>query len=306
MPGSGPDGLPGNLPSGAPAGSALRLDESALAGWTERVQSALREIACGRLGKVVLGACLQAESERPFDPVRLWQALAQQLSRGCVFAVEPGSACFAGATPERLACVQGDRVLTGALASSAPAPPERLQGGLPLLPHSEEDGLQHPKQLHEHQVVVGAVRASLQAVCRELEAADRPRVVPAGPLQHLYTPVRGRLRPGTTIWEVVERLHPTPAVAGEPREAALAWLARHEGLQRGWYSGGLGWVDGEGQGEFWVALRCGLVEGRRATLFAGCGIVEQSDPAAEQAELRLKFQVMLRALAQAAGGGEPR
>jgi isochorismate synthase EntC len=115
-------------------------------------------------------------------------------------------------------------------------------------------------------------------------------------VQHLCTPLSGRLGPGHSILEIVEQLHPTPSVGGQPRDLALRFIREHEGLDRGWYAGAVGWVDHRGEGEFAVAIRAALLCGAQATLFAGCGIVGDSDPQREYAESCMKLTPMLTAL----------
>jgi isochorismate synthase EntC len=115
-------------------------------------------------------------------------------------------------------------------------------------------------------------------------------------IQHLHTPVTGRVRPGVDVLDLVARMHPTPAVGGWPREAGLAALSRLERMDRGWYAAPIGWMDLKGDGEFAVGLRSALVEGNRATLFAGAGIVSGSEPAAELAETDLKLRPLRDAL----------
>ena len=117
-------------------------------------------------------------------------------------------------------------------------------------------------------------------------------------MQHLQTPIVGELLPGRCILDVMADLHPTPAVGGFPREEALATIRRVEQLDRGWYAGPLGWIGAGGHGEFAVALRSGLITEQEAMLFAGCGIVGDSDPQSEYAESCLKLQVMLRGLGE--------
>ena len=125
---------------------------------------------------------------------------------------------------------------------------------------------------------------------------ETPRVLRLANLHHLRSAVRGRLADRVHVLDLVARLHPTPAVAGHPRAAALAALPAREGLERGWYAGPIGWFDAAGDGAFDVALRCALVRERRAVLYAGAGIVAGSDPDAELAETRLKLQPLLMAL----------
>jgi menaquinone-specific isochorismate synthase len=116
-------------------------------------------------------------------------------------------------------------------------------------------------------------------------------------VQHLSTRIAGSAEPGTHVLDLVDAIHPTPAVGGTPRPEAVAFIEKVEGFDRGWYSGGVGWVDGSGDGEFALGLRCGLIDGTRAHVFAGAGIVADSDPELELLETRLKLRPMLELLA---------
>jgi isochorismate synthase EntC len=133
-----------------------------------------------------------------------------------------------------------------------------------------------------------------------LQIADAPTILPLRHVQHLATLVTGRVRVEAGLLALAQRLHPTPAVGGAPRDVALALITDHEGFDRGWYAGPIGWLGADGDGELMVALRCGLVTGSQATLFAGCGIVADSDPAREWEESRLKLRTMTAAFGRAA------
>ena len=162
-----------------------------------------------------------------------------------------------------------------------------------------------PKQRAEHRWVVEAVREALAPLVASLEVPDAPGLMKLPYVQHLCTPITARLSPGRSLIDVVAALHPTPAVGGHPREAALEWLRFHEELDRGWYAAPVGWWDAAGNGEFWVAIRSARLwvgDGGgpvRATLYAGCGIVADSDPHDEWVESALKLRAMRRLLAQA-------
>jgi isochorismate synthase len=156
--------------------------------------------------------------------------------------------------------------------------------------------LSDPKERSEHAFVVEALRAGLAEVSTRVIADAEPRLRKLANLQHLLTPVHGQLAPGRTILDVVDRLHPTPAVGGSPREPALELIREREDLDRGWYAGPIGWLNRAGEGEFVVGLRSALLRSSEATLFAGCGIVAESDPAAELAESNWKLRPMLAAL----------
>jgi isochorismate synthase len=244
--------------------------------------------------KVVLARAEQVRTRRPLE-VAL-RDLAATYPTCTVFAIAHANACFLGATPERLISLHAGTASTMALAGSAPrgmtaAEDERLA----------EQLRNNPKERAEHAVVVAALSEGMSQVCTRVVVGEKtsvePRLEKLSNVQHLLTPVRGQLAAGRTVLDVVEHLHPTPAVGGYPRERALELIRQREALDRGWYAGPIGWMNGEGEGEFVVALRSALVRGETATLFAGCGIVADSDPDAEAVEWGWKLQPMRAALA---------
>jgi salicylate biosynthesis isochorismate synthase len=257
-------------------------------GYRRLVARALDAIAKGELDKVVAARSLALAGAVP--PLgRLLAALRREQPAATLYAVAPGfaSAAFLGATPERLARVSGRDVEAQALAGTAPA------GGARALFASA-------KERAEHACVVADLAAALAPLCERVAHAATPRARAVGGLVHLETPVRARLaEDGLGLLDVAARLHPSAAVCGAPRAEASRWLAAHEGLVRGWYAGGVGWLDASGGGELFTALRCALLAPGRAELFAGAGIVAGSTPAAEQRETRLKLRALLRAVARA-------
>ncbi|GCE25569.1 isochorismate synthase [Dictyobacter alpinus] len=262
--------------------------------WKNQVAQAVEKIRAGEFEKVVLARAVQVEQANPFDVDATLQRLSQSYPGAYVFAIQRGSRYFMGATPERLVCSEDGQIQTMALAGSAPrgtTAEEDEHLGNELL-HSE-------KNQGEHQFVVTTIRDALSTLCSRVWVADAPHLLKLKNIQHLETPIMGDLLPGHSILEAIEDLHPTPAVGGYPRLPALAAIGADEHLDRGWYAGPVGWIGTGGNGEFAVALRSGLVEGRQATLFAGCGIVADSNPESEYQESCLKLQVMLRGL-----GGE--
>jgi salicylate biosynthesis isochorismate synthase/menaquinone-specific isochorismate synthase len=143
-----------------------------------------------------------------------------------------------------------------------------------------------------------------RAISRVLEphavwvtTAPEPVVVKVANIQHLATPIRAQLSRPVPVVELAGALHPTPAVGGEPRGRATEMIPALEGLDRGWYAGAVGWTDAAGDGEFSVALRCALLRGPTARVYAGCGIVRDSEPAAELAETEIKLGALLPLLA---------
>jgi isochorismate synthase len=262
--------------------------------WAATVAAAAADIRAGRLAKVVLAREVTVEGAAPFAPGAALRHLRRAYPNCYVFAVGRGGRYFLGASPERLVRAAGGQVQVACLAGSTArgvTPEEDAQLGTALLASA--------KNRHEHAVVAAMLQEALAEACADVAMPAAPQLLKLPHVQHLYTPVTARLGPGGRLLALVARLHPTPAVGGTPRPAALAWIRAHEELDRGWYAAPVGWLDAAGDGEFAVALRSGLVDGATAHLFAGCGIMGDSDPAAEVAESRLKLRPMLTALENA-------
>jgi isochorismate synthase len=260
--------------------------------WQAEVACAAQAIRQGAFEKVVLARGVQLSAARPFDPAGALRSLERNYLGCYLFAVAQGDHCFLGATPELLARLRDDEVHTMSLAGSigrGDTPEADAALGQALLASA--------KDRREHEVVTHAIVDAIGGACQELHVSPGPRLLKLGNIQHLCTPITGWIAHGYTLFDLVERLHPTPAVGGRPREAALDFIRAHERLDRGWYAAPLGWINTEGEGEFAVALRSALLTGSTATLFAGCGIVEDSDPEREYAESALKLRPMLTALA---------
>jgi isochorismate synthase len=277
------------------ASSRLSIHETRPASaWMDMVANSVAMIEHGAFEKVVLARDMQVMLDDPsgvFDISLTLQRLRESYPSAYVFAIQRGERFFVGATPERLVQAQDGQIHTMALAGSArrgETAAEDEQLGAELL-HSEKNN-------SEHAIVVAMVRQALERHCANVRVSAAPQLLKLKNVQHLKTPIAAELIPGRCILDVMADLHPTPAVGGFPRLAALAAIRDIEQLDRGWYAGPLGWIGARGHGEFAVALRSGLIKGNEATLFAGCGIVSNSDPQAEYAESCLKFQVMLRGL----------
>lgn len=260
--------------------------------WKSLVGRTVHEIQQGAFAKVVLArAARVVANEQPFTLAATLQQLRQNYPAANVFAFQRGTRAFLGATPERLMRAHNGRLHTMALAGSAPRGSNEAEDRL-----LGSELLHSAKNRQEHEIVTNMIRAALARLCARVWIADTPELLRLKNIQHLRTAIVGELLPERCILEALQSLHPTPAVGGSPTEAALAYIRAHEHLDRGWYAGPIGWVDLQGNGEFAVALRSALLEPDQATLFAGCGIVADSEPEAEYAESCLKLQVMLRSL----------
>jgi isochorismate synthase len=260
--------------------------------WKAAVAAAAADVRAGRFEKVVLAREVRVCASAPLRPEEVLDRLRLANPRAMVFAFGVGDQCFLGATPELLVRLSQRTVTAHCLAGSI------ARGA------SEDEAaelaqrlLASAKDRVEHEIVAQSTEAALRAVCDEVvRAPETPYVVRSGSVQHLLTPLTGRVRNGKGLLELVDVLHPTPAVGGFPREVAMEAIREREGLDRGWYAGPVGWMDFAGDGEFGVAIRSALLTGAEAFLYAGCGIVADSEPEAEYQETCLKLKPMLAAL----------
>lgn len=260
--------------------------------WLNRVDKVLQAIGRGQLDKAVLTRRVQVASRKPLQAARSLSWLAARQRAGVQFAYATTQATLIGASPERLVSLRGDKLVCDAVAGTAcrdPLADQDRKLGLALLADT--------KARHEQSLVVSSILHSLDPLCSSLNAPVEPQLLKSPQVQHLWSPIHGRVKAETTLLNLAAKLHPTPAVGGTPRAQAVAWLERQEDGQRGWYTGALGWMATDGSGELAVILRCALLRQNIADLFAGAGIVGDSDPEAELAETEWKLRTMLDALA---------
>lgn len=259
----------------------------------ERAVAAARErIRTGEIEKVVLAREVVVRAARPHDPAALFAALRSGFPSCFNFCVGTGDAAFVGATPELLVRCAGRGVATVGLAGST-----RRSSDAAMDEHLARELLASRKDREEHAVVVRRILEALSKESIWVEAAAEPEVIKVANIQHLATPVYAQLGQPRTAIELAGLLHPTPAVGGEPWVKAKRVMAEVEDLDRGWYAGPVGWMDGAGDGEFCVALRSALLSGREARLYAGVGVMADSDPATELAETEIKLGALLPLLA---------
>jgi len=282
-----------------PARWTVRSEPDA-AGYGAMVARALDVIAqsgASGLGKVVLARRLLLEADRAIDS----RAIAARLGGDrsvTTFAMplppaaDGTSRSLVGGTPELLLAKTGRSIRSNPLAGSARRQPD---------PQRDEAAaaelLASDKNRREHAAVVEAILDTLAPYCEELSAPKAPALQSTASMWHLGTQIEGRLRDDSISGaDLVAQLHPTPAVCGFPRDRAQRLIGELEPFERGFYAGAVGWVNGAGDGEWHIALRCGEISGRKVTLYAGAGIVLGSDPMAEAAETSAKFVALLQAL----------
>jgi menaquinone-specific isochorismate synthase len=291
---------PSFAPGEVPAAVSVELVEVGPAEHYEKaVSEALRQIARGDFQKIVLARAKNLTAARAFHPLRVLNGLRQRFPDCYSFSVANGRGqSLIGASPERLLRVQNSTLLTEALAGStrrgASASEDAALGGALL--RSEKD-------LAEHSCVLQSIIRRLEPLGLQLRHPARPAIRRFANVQHLHTAVEAILPPQIRLLDSLARLHPTPAVGGSPREVAVARIRALEGFPRGLYAGALGWVDGRGEGEFFVGLRSALIDGVHARLYAGAGIVAGSRPHDEWTETELKFSALQEALIAAFSGG---
>ncbi len=274
--------------AGAPtetANAVLAVHRPSRRDWSANVEAIRAGIAAGRHQKIVAAGHSRVELSSALETAAVLRRLSRGLRASTRFAFCRRRSTFLGATPERLITRRGASIATEALAGSIAPGGE----GAERLLHSGKD-------LREHELVVDQIVRRLRPLCDRLEVDSRPRVRALRDVLHLLTPVAGRLSAPRHVLELVEALHPTPAVGGVPTEVAMRWIREHEPSGRGWYAAPVGWFDAAGDGDFAVALRSCVLRGREAFLYAGAGIVRDSDPHLEYTETELKKQALLTAL----------
>jgi menaquinone-specific isochorismate synthase len=262
--------------------------------WLARIRQAVADIRGGRLDKVVLSRRVRFRAPESIGFPALIPACQSRFPECTVFAWSHPGGMLLGASPERLLALRGRQVVSDAIAGTAARAASAAEDG------RLEVGLRTSGKIgQEHHPVVTSIARQLLPVCESLDLPDQPRVLKLANAQHLWSAIAGRLKPGVGIAEVLARLHPTPAVGGAPRQTALAWQSRHGELRAAWYAGAVGWIARDGDGEFSVVLRSAWISGNSVDLFAGAGIVAESDPDAELGETELKLGAMLDILDQA-------
>ncbi|ALG82187.1 isochorismate synthase [Halanaeroarchaeum sulfurireducens] len=298
------DGLVSGGPAEETPGVSSVVRETTLEEWTEQLEGALSRIDAGDIEKVALAQTLRANLEAQFPLASVIERLGETYPDCFLFALRPGAGytepthsgeqappvpTFFGASPERLVTKAGDTVRTGALASTVG------RGDTETEDDRLADRLRTDEKFQrEHRVVVESIREQLTPVARNVQTGSRT-VRRLDSVQHLYTPIEATAT-ADHVLAVVTALHPTPAVGGLPPDVALETIRNTETFDRGWYAAPVGWFDEEGDGTFAVGIRSAVGEDREATLFAGNGIVADSDPVAEWEEVQLKYEPILDAL----------
>ena len=257
----------------------------------DTVADVTKKINAGEAEKVVIARSVKLNFENEVTAVTALHHISNEQQESYHFGLQKEDSLFFGATPERLVEIENGRAYSACVAGSIrrgkTATEDRLLG---------EELLEDRKNREEHQYVVNMISHVFETYCTDISIPKMPKLMKIRDIQHLFTPVEGRLVQGVDIFSLVEALHPTPALGGVPTDVSLEMIRQEEGMDRGYYAAPIGWTDTAGNGEFAVAIRSALLQNNEAYLYAGGGIVADSEPDKEYEETWVKFRPVLRAL----------
>ena len=269
----------------------LSVQELAKENYLETVAEVTKKINEGQAEKVVIARSMKLLFENEVPAVTALHHISNEQQESYHFGLQKDGALFFGATPERLIAIENGRAYSACVAGSIKrgksATEDRILG---------EELLYDRKNREEHQYVVNMISRVFETYCTDIKIPKVPRLMKIRDIQHLFTPVEGQLEQGIDIFSLVQALHPTPALGGVPTDVSLDIIRNKEGMDRGYYAAPIGWTDTAGNGEFAVAIRSALLEGDQAYLYAGGGIVADSEPTKEYDETWVKFRPVMRAL----------
>lgn len=261
--------------------------------WTRLVDKTVSELKNqSQMTKVVLARQMNVQAKRIFQVGQVLENLNEQQPNTYLFSVRKEEDYFIGATPERLLYADETYYATACVA-----------GSIPRGKTEEEDEalgqelLSDHKNIVEHHYVVKWIEEEMNQITGKLLPVDTITLLKNRDIQHLFLPFKGIRKADKDFKEAINLLHPTPALGGSPKEMAVAWIREKEFLPRGLYGGPVGWYNlHDDTGEVVVGIRSAYISGKTSLLYAGCGIVADSDSEKEVAETKVKFQPMLRAL----------
>jgi len=256
--------------------------------WSDQVNSCLEKILNNKLQKVVLARFTEIVFSEVPNIFSQLQRLEKNFDNCYTFAFKNGDSTFFGASPERLFKISDSFLETDALAGSIKRGHSSEEDSL-----LEKQLLQSEKDLAEHKSVVDFLLSKLTPLTEKILFDSQPSIKKLSNIQHLHSQFKAKLKEDTTIFSLLENLHPTPAVCGFPSESALKMIDMTEDFERGLYAGALGWFNSHNECAFIVGLRSALLNGNTLRAFAGCGIVNGSDPVSEFKEIELKLKPIL-------------
>jgi len=256
--------------------------------WTEKVKSALNKISKNEIQKIVLSRKVQLRFESVPKLYKLLSKLSKDFPKCYIFAFKNNDSVFFGASPEKLAKISNGWIEADALAGSFPRGKDDAEDK-----KFEEELLNSKKNLAEQRAVVEFIEDSFKDFSDKIIYDQNPIIRKLSNIQHLWTPIKAKLNKEYTIFHLLKSIHPTPAICGAPWSIALSNIKQLENFERGLFAGITGWFNFDNEGEFAVSIRSALLNGKDLYAFAGCGIVEGSDPILEFEETELKLKPIL-------------
>ncbi|WP_318617678.1 isochorismate synthase [Sporosarcina sp. YIM B06819] len=271
--------------------TVVSIEEIAKDDYMQAVADVTEKINNGEAEKVVIARSVQLNFDNEVPAVTALHHISNEQQESYHFGLQKDGQLFFGATPERLIEISAGRAYSACVAGSIKrgksAAEDRAFG---------EELLEDHKNREEHQYVVNMISQVFQTFCTNITMPKVPKLMKIRDIQHLFTPIEGQVEQGTDIFSLVQALHPTPALGGVPTNVSMDMIRSEENMDRGYYAAPIGWTDTAGNGEFAVAIRSALLDGDRAYLYAGGGIVADSDPDQEYDETWVKFRPVMRAL----------
>ncbi|MEI5908767.1 isochorismate synthase [Bacillus spongiae] len=259
--------------------------------WKKSLADVVTRLQQKEMEKVVLARKMRLVFKEEVSSDFCLDQLYKEQKESFVFSLEVMNSCFIGASPERLVKKKDAMIYSTCLAGSIGRGKTKEEDD-----SLGEELLLDEKNRHEHQLVVEMIEQSMEAYCHNVQVPAYPSLLKMRDIQHLYTPVIGKDEKNTSLFQLLKTFHPTPALGGVPRSKALKVIREAEEMDRGFYAAPIGWVDAQGNGEFTVAIRSGLLYKNEAYLYSGCGVVADSTPESEYEETSIKFRPMLRAV----------
>ena len=263
-------------------------DEKERKDWHLKVDNALKKISEGKFIKIVLSRKVTSRLSTEPDLSLLLADLSLNYPKCYIFAFAEKESIFFGASPEKLAKISDGWIEADALAGSIPRGDTKEEDKI-----LADELLNSKKNLSEQNAVVDFITNSFEGFTEKINYDKKPIIRKLSNIQHLWTPIKAKLKSDKTIFSILKQIHPTPAICGVPWSDALTFIHDTEGYNRGLYAGIIGWFNFENEGEFAVAIRSALLKGSELDAFAGCGIVEGSDPDLEFEETELKLKPIL-------------
>ncbi|MFS0574514.1 isochorismate synthase [Sporosarcina sp. 179-K 3D1 HS] len=275
----------------SPKPEVLQIVERKKEDYLKAVSQVTERIQKGEAKKVVIARSIDLHFKEQVPAISALHHITNEQQESYQFGLQKDDHLFFGATPERLIQIEKGKAFSACVAGS-------IRRGKSAIEDRQlgEELLGDRKNREEHQYVVSMISTVFKALCKSVSIPKTPKLMKIRDIQHLYTPVVGEMEKGIDIFDLVKALHPTPALGGSPTDVAMEVIRELEGMDRGYYAAPIGWTDTAGNGEFAVAIRSGLLDGKRAHLYAGGGIVADSEKEKEYEETWVKFRPVLRAL----------